>query len=600
MRMPSILALIAVLAAVLLFTSDAPASAPSPRGDVNCSGQTDGRDALDLLLTLAGENVQLPDACQPIGQAHVDGLGGDVNCDDEFDLLDAITALKLYGGVPTHPCLAVTQAAFGGVSQEFGADGGTLTTTGSDGTVFTLEIPPGALAGAQLITMQPVDSIASLPVGGGLVAAVDLQPSGLQFWEPVILTIDPVAEIPIEDQTAFMISDGEFVLHPFVLDSAEMKLPLIHFSTPGVGSGAPGNTPAPSSPQDQYSAQIAAILAAERAAQLLGQPGDPDYLDRIGDIMGDYFYDVIFPDLLSAASDCKVATRVIPMALGFSRQAALLGMDERFAIEIDAALATIGPALINCREEAFDRCVDDHDLTAITDIISYTRSLQLFGGDTEPSPMQEMIEKCARFEIDFESWFCVDDMSANCATGIDYSFRAEDVPFSPPIVPSQQPLGGAQMEMFRNEWGPALGCQGSATSAGSFFQVMSGGPAMNLFQNNGPQPAPEITIVINPGIPLEMLHLNCDFGSGDQETTLWWQKWCSWHQRELSPPYSDTTALCFSNDPPEGWGFAITDWEFNGGDLYARKKYDRAYTEVGVLEIGFEITTIELWHRPIH
>jgi hypothetical protein len=600
MRVPSILALIAVLTAVLLFTSDAPASASSPRGDVNCSGAADGRDALDLLLTLTGEDVSLPDLCQPIGQANVDGLGGDVNCDNEFDLLDLIAALKLAGGLPIHPCFAVTLSAIGGVSQVVGADGGTLTTTGPDGTEFTLEVPQGALAGAQLISMQPVESIANLPIGGGLVAAVDLQPSGLQLWEPVILTIDPVAEIPVADQTAFMISEGEFVLHPFVLDSAEMKLPLIHFSTPGVGSGAPGSTPPPSSPADAYFARIASILAAERAAQLSGQPGDPNFMDNIGDIMSEYFNDVIFPDLLAAANDCDVATRVIPAALGFARQAALLGMDQRFEIEIDAALETIGPALINCREEAFDRCVDDHDLTAITDIISYTRSLQLFGGDTEPSPMQEMIEKCARFEIDFESWFCVDDMSANCTTGIDYSFRAEDVPFSPPIVPSQQPLGGAQMEMFRNEWGPSMGCQGSTTSPGSLFQVLSGGPAMNLFQSNGPQPAAEITIVINPGIPPETLSLTCADGSGDQETTLWWQKWCSWHQDELSPPYSDTTSLCYSDDQPFGWGFAITDWQFNGGELYARKVYDRAYTEVGALEIGFETTTIELWHRPIH
>ena len=98
----------------------------------------------------------------------------------------------------------------------------------------------------------------------------------------MILTIDPIAEIPVEDQTAFMISEGEFVLHPFVLDSAEMKLPLIHFSTPGVGNGAPGNTPPPSSPGNAYSARVARLLAAERAAQIAGFPGDPEFFEQYG------------------------------------------------------------------------------------------------------------------------------------------------------------------------------------------------------------------------------------------------------------------------------------------------------------------------------
>ena len=68
------------------------------------------------------------------------------------------------------PCLAVTLSDVGGVSEEFGADGGTLTTTGLDGTVFTLEVPAGALTGAQLISMTPVESIDNLPIAGGLVA----------------------------------------------------------------------------------------------------------------------------------------------------------------------------------------------------------------------------------------------------------------------------------------------------------------------------------------------------------------------------------------------------------------------------------------------
>ena len=324
--------------------------------------------------------------------------------------------------------------------------------------------------------------------------------------------------------------------------------------------------------------------------------------------MGDYFHEQIFPYLLTAEGDCKVASRIIPLALGFARAVQLLGMDDRFEVEIDAAIETLPNALSNCREEAFDRCVDQHDLSAIADILSNTRALQLLGRDDDPNAVEEMVEKCARFEIDFESWFCRDVMSANCDTGFDYSFRADDVLFSPATVPSEEPLGGAQMNMVRGKSGPMFGCQGVATSAGSFFQVISGGPTMNLVQDNKPQTAPKITIVINPGIPVDMMDTTCHFVFDDGSTLdthdvwedrYWWNWFCSWHGEELSPPVSDSSGLCFSIDEPEGWGFAITDWQFNGGELYARKVYDRTNTDVGSVEIGWELTTIELWHRPI-
>ena len=130
-----------LLAILALAGPSADAEASSPRGDANCSGVTDGRDALVELLALTGEDVVLPQDCPPLGEQTVVGLGGDVNCDGEFDLLDTLTTLKLSGGLPTHPCLAVTLSPFGAVAEEVGPAGGTLTATGLDGTEFTLEIP---------------------------------------------------------------------------------------------------------------------------------------------------------------------------------------------------------------------------------------------------------------------------------------------------------------------------------------------------------------------------------------------------------------------------------------------------------------------------
>lgn len=58
-------------------------------------------------------------------------------------------------------------------------NGGTLTTTGADGSVFQLTFPANALASDEQVTMTPLALFGGLPVSGGLRAGVDLQPDGL-------------------------------------------------------------------------------------------------------------------------------------------------------------------------------------------------------------------------------------------------------------------------------------------------------------------------------------------------------------------------------------------------------------------------------------
>jgi hypothetical protein len=618
MRTPSILALIAVLAAVLLFTSDAPASASSPRGDANCSGITDGRDALDELLVLVGTDVVLPQDCPTLGLQTADGLGGDVNCDGEFDLLDPLTTLKLAGGLPTYPCLALTLSGFGGVGEEIGPDGGTLSTTGLDGTGYTLDIPEGALLGPEVITMTPVDAIADLPVPGGLVAAVDLQPSGLMFWDAVILTIDPANDIPPADQTAFVISEGEFVLHPLVLDSAEIQLPLTHFSAAGVGEGPATGAEPPSSALGQYTAAAAALVQVQRAALLGGGSGDPAFSTKLAELMEDY-YDanlapgLDFPDVGASAagtSRCLTVAVIVARALGFSSQGQRIGASS--FPRLSGALQRLSPHLPGCRQHSFDQCVQFHDVGAISRIIAYTRIMAKLGIPDSPSPLKEMIRKCARFELSFFSWFCVDQVldeltdpgSKTCDGGISYSFLTPSATFSMPLTPSILPLASVPLTPLLREWNEHFDCVGEMNSTGSDFQVLGGGFSMNTFLTSNPNGEPPVTLVINPGIPDETLHLICDFGADIQNTTLWWQKWCSWHYLELTPPYTDTTALCYGNEygteQPEGWGFALTEtgWIKVGDDEW-RLNFRRTNFDVKSEEDGWESSSVGLWHRPI-
>ena len=57
----------------------------------------------------------------------------------------------------------VTLESGNAASEIIGVEGGTLTTTANDGTVYTLEIPEGSISKSHTITMTPVVDIDGYP-----------------------------------------------------------------------------------------------------------------------------------------------------------------------------------------------------------------------------------------------------------------------------------------------------------------------------------------------------------------------------------------------------------------------------------------------------
>jgi hypothetical protein len=77
----------------------------------------------------------------------------------------------------------------GAVSRLVRADaGGTLSTSGPDGSTYKLEIPANALVSDETVRMTPVASVSGLPFAGA-VAGVDLKPEGLMLTKAARLTI---------------------------------------------------------------------------------------------------------------------------------------------------------------------------------------------------------------------------------------------------------------------------------------------------------------------------------------------------------------------------------------------------------------------------
>jgi hypothetical protein len=111
------------------------------------------------------------------------------------------------------------------VSSRVPAAGGAISATGSDGSRFTLTAPPRALDGDTTITLTPISALGGLPLKGGLVAGVHLEPEGLRFNLPAVLRIEPAREAPVQQQVGFGYLGGGDDFHAYPLDQGRENKP---------------------------------------------------------------------------------------------------------------------------------------------------------------------------------------------------------------------------------------------------------------------------------------------------------------------------------------------------------------------------------------
>ena len=122
-------------------------------------------------------------------------------------------------------------------------DGGVIATTSEGGVIFSLDVPPGAVATDTLITLTPVTSLVGLPLSGTSHFAVRMQPAGLQFDRPATLTIALPEGTDASRLFGFVFDDdgGNFEVLPARIDGTSFALPIAHFTTAGLGEGTLGD-----------------------------------------------------------------------------------------------------------------------------------------------------------------------------------------------------------------------------------------------------------------------------------------------------------------------------------------------------------------------
>ncbi len=318
--------------------------------------------------------------------------------------------------------VTVTRDSTHSASAMIPAAGGTITATGSDGSRFTLTIPPKALDGDTTITMTPVSTMDGLPMSDGLVAAVHLEPEGLRFNAPVLLRIDPAREVPAEQQVGFGYLGGGADLHLYPLERGRtIAMRMLHFSGGGVAAGTPADVHAlqqraPADPAAQLEQRIGDLFNAERTAQLTGVKGDPEFATKLSALLLDFYNHVVLPKLDAAKStdDWRVMFDAVQTGVYYARLSELIGEDPE---ALSKLLPIMEPILVHAFDRAYYHCirkVGGEQEAAMLMITVRHAALTIFGVDPNgPRFSQGKIDKCTAggamlpdsLELSFESAF---------------------------------------------------------------------------------------------------------------------------------------------------------------------------------------------------
>jgi hypothetical protein len=502
------------------------------------------------------------------------------------------------------------------VKQVISAQGGEITATAADGSRFTLVFPPNALLSDVEITMTPVAQVGQLPLSGGLVAAVQLEPEGLLLWEPASLTIEPAVQVDVLEQLSFTWREqGEgFHLYPLQIDPSSITMKLVHFSGYGLGRGTDAEADAAAAPDEQDRLEWATEKLTRKERKFRSQ--NPVFLmeqlqsgmqeaaagkknkdknkKRDRKLCADFNQERIRDfDVLKSQFDAALKSKdeanlrcKLNEALKWER---FVTIEQAFTGCLPAELATAYEILADFRlealkilaDKAFERC--GSNVAEALRLIGLEREARryqaLYAGDGVNDVLfgllagriREKAKECARFELQFES----------IIEGKE--FFESRVRATVPIQydPEKTTLAESPLEYL--SFSVKDSCLRAGNVQGSTFFVIDLEFDLNLRDDqdcsgaNKPE-AELVSMTISPQPPSEtVIDTGCDGESESIQTNLWAAGFLNLHQKEFDNARS---------------GFVIRNWSKGSNQLLARKTYPPSNGNYS------ERTTLDLFYRP--
>jgi hypothetical protein len=279
-------------------------------------------------------------------------------------------------GVPL--VLEMAQSA----NDSIGPAGGSITATAASGLVYTLTVPPNALATPRRITMTPVKTIRTLPLTGGVLGAVDLQPAGLRFTKPVHLRIAAATTAPAGMHLiGFSFEQqGDSVRPKIVADSGGSATVLLtHFSGGGAVFGSQSDIAA--FVQDRNNQSHESDLFIDSLI-VLSTASPPDLAAEL-QVLRNWFNQHIIPEIQLAETDSALGVAIVDYHLAIEAELAFgISASSVLGPEKDAAAAAIAPKLRQAIADENSVCLQQRDITAAANALFWQTQAADFGVDT--------------------------------------------------------------------------------------------------------------------------------------------------------------------------------------------------------------------------
>lgn len=305
----------------------------------------------------------------------------------------------------THAGTATIGAAGGKVSVKVG------------GVTYRLEVPQGALASEEKITLRPITAIKGMPKTGKLLGAVDMQPAGLQFGVPAILAIDGIQDGG--NLAPFAIADDthELYLTPRVPTSTGVRIIVPHFSGTGVAAtqGSSWATYVPSTRErwvNDVQTRLREKLALEHDDAVISEITGKETTGssavneaQIASLAYVLLNEGARGRLEAAKKDYRAVVSAARYLLSIERQFELLGMTDPKIVALLAEMHTLlDEAIDHAIKQLETDCVAKQDFTTVGTLTALVRSLQLGGkGDELGLPkLAQVVKRCFAFEVDID------------------------------------------------------------------------------------------------------------------------------------------------------------------------------------------------------
>lgn len=464
-------------------------------------------------------------------------------------------------------------------SATIGPEGGTISADSADGVRFTLSIPPDALDFSELITVTPALQLDGLPLSGGLIGAVNIEPAGLELYAPATLTIASAKVAPAGMYTVgatFRAAGENFHLIPLAQPAAPAAAlasgeVVITVSEPVIRP----ISAAYASQGDIQSLQAAlpplVDLDIEEGiianATLLGLTG------QIRDSLGVYYTERLTPHLEQAASSPATLDATISEYAGWLYFVQTNGLTTDLAAEIAAARGLLERAIGFGATDASLRCTNQHKPEEGFALLRWARwARKLIPGSPIIAQIEAELTKCLQFKLTFHSTITLK------APGGGYVYEVKsEVPLK--AVGGTRATGSAPLTWLDYRWtGPTGPCAFNTSGTGSTFFAEGNQLGLSIAPVSRTSPAVKVSLRYNPGQPTEHMTIVCSGGSAPQpDTHNWVVYFTNLHQYEFDSQGLNTTVEITDLGTFTGWVYQ-NDLSISEGVISEDTRIDLEHT----------------------